>query len=283
MNYYYKVLVLLLGTLSLYADDYKRPMTALESGMIGATVAAAEVALPGQLLSYWMNQRIKKQPFVWADSYKGFGAHLSGIMPIMAAQRMVQSKGTQLLERSQEQVLSLSQKMGVSYVAGIAGAIIDTPLNAVQLYLQDKVGRGKSYWDAIRYLGRQSYRGFVPNALLKEGPFVVGYQALAPMSAKMMRSYTDNELLANVLGGTTAGVVTAFATQSGAVVRNKMQADIIASHSVKKGMWGTAVDIVRKDGIKGLYAGLPQRSLRIVIAIPLYTLYTDVLEHVMRR
>ena len=93
-------------------------------------------------------------------------------MPITALQKVVQVKNSKLLEEFQSKKLSDAQKASVSFTAGVFGALVGTPSNAVQLYLQNPTNTGKSTTQAVRELGFKGLRrGFTPNAIAKEGPF----------------------------------------------------------------------------------------------------------------
>ncbi|MFA5999282.1 MAG: MC/SLC25 family protein [Candidatus Babeliales bacterium] len=263
------------------SQEKQRPLTLAESVVIGGVVGAAEVALPGQILSYGMNKSIKKESFVWRDSYKGFAANAFGQMPITAVQCAIKTKGTQYVEASQGSSLCDGQKVAISFTSGVGGALIDTPSNAVQLYLQDKSNAGKNTWQALKRLKRQCFRGFAPNAFIKEGPFAVGYQFLAPKGTQAVLQYVDNPLVATAFGGAAAGVVTAVVTQPGVVLRNKMQNDIAGA--TYTATWQTIKKILKEEGFKGFYAGLKQRGTRVAIAVPLYVVYGAALEAQMRK
>lgn len=250
----------------------------LESIFIGGLVGAAEVAMPGQMFSYAMNCAIKSEPFVFAQSYAGFAANALGQMPITAVQKIVQVMGSQQLESWQGCSLSEKQKIAMSYLAGIAGATIDTPCNAVQLFLQDKVNAGKTTSQAIKELGAKSWRGFGANAFVKEGLFAVGYQYLADKATQKVKPYVGDNMAAAALGGSAAGVVTAVATHPGAVIRNTMQSDLFRDKSIYKNAWQTAKYIYRKDGMSGMFKGLQARGARVAIAVPLYVAYTDAIQ-----
>lgn len=246
-----------------------RESSLAESIMIGGTVGAAEVAFPGQPLSYAMNQAIKKEALNWRHAYNGCFANSFGQMPITALQKVVQTQGTQCVQKYQEAPVSEWQKAIISYIAGIAGACVDTPSNAAQLHLQNPRNAHQNTWDAIKALGKNSYRGFLANALIKEGPFAVGYQVLEGKGTSMAKEYIDNPTAASVVGGIGAGVMTAVITQPGAVIRNKMQTgetDVIAN-------------TLKNEGFKGFYKGLTARGVRIMCAIPLYAMYTSYLEN----
>jgi len=284
----------MVATMQLHSSDQQqkqpaKPLTLGQSIVVGGVVGAAEVAFPGQPLSYAMNVAIKnaqlpqvqRERFVFSHSYKGFAANALGQMPITAMQKAVQSKGTQWAEKEKGSALSDWQKAGVSYAAGVAGAVIDTPSNAVQLYLQDKANAGQNTAQALRTLGGKSFRGFAPNAFLKEGPFVVGYQMLAQKGAQVAQKYVGDNLAAVALGGAAAGVVTAVATHPGAVMRNKMQND--PDKKTYTSSWQTAKKVCVDEGVKGLFNGLKERGTRVAIAVPLYVAYTTLLEAQMKK
>lgn len=249
-----------------------RPLTLGQSIVVGGLVGAAEVAFPGQPLSYAMNQAIKKEPFAWSNSYKGFAVNAVGQMPITALQKAVQAKSSQWLEASQGAQLSDWQKAGVSYTAGVAGALVDTPSNTVQLYLQNPTNKGKTTEQACKELGMKSFRGFGPNAFLKEGLFAVGYQMLAEKGTDVAQEYVGNNLAAVALGGAGAGVVTAVVTHPGAVMRTKMQND--PHRATYTTSWQTMQKIFQDEGAKGFFNGLSQRGTRVAVAVPLYVLYS---------
>lgn len=256
-----------------------RSLSLAESIAVGGVVGAAEVALPGQIFSYGMNQAIKGKKFVWADAYKGGMVNMVSQAPITAVQKVVQVKGSRAIELAQGDELSDAEKVGVSYVAGVAGAVIDTPSNAVQLCMQNEAHGKKTMMQAMCHLKEKCYRGFVANAFLKEGLFAVGYQTLAPKSQEIAKSYVGDNMAATALGGAVAGVVTAVATQPGAVIRNKMQNDPFATTSTMQ----TVKNIFAAQGMTGFFSGLKQRGARVAIAVPLYVAYGTMLENWIKK
>lgn len=288
MNHCYKYLilicVLLYGTALLSVEQNQRSLSAAEGFAVGAAVSGAEVIFPGQILAYATNRAINKKPFVMSDCYRGFSVHFGSIVPIGAVQKMVQTTSSSELQRRQGHELSRWQKACVSYMAGVAGSLIDTPLNAVQLGLQDELYAGKSSRYVMRSLGRNMVRGWAPNAFIKEGPFAVGYQMLAAEGQHTMQNYVQDEHVAQVLGGVGAGVLTALITQPGAVLRNRMQGDLfdVKNKAPYKTTLQTMQQIVKNEGVCGLWSGWKQRSLRMVCAVPLYAAYTSALEHKLR-
>jgi len=288
MSYCYKYLILvclLSYAATFLCGEYReRPLSAAEGFAVGAAVAGAEVVLPGQIFLYGMNCAINKKTFVPSHCYRGFSAHIGSMIPVGAVQKMVLTAGAEEIEGRQGRPLSWLQKASVAYMAGVAGSVIDTPLNAVQLGLQDEAFAGKKSRDEMRFLGRNMARGWVPNAFMKEGPFVVGYGMLAAEGDRFMHNYTDDARVAKVVGGVGAGVVTAMLTQPGACLRTRMQNDLFNSKcsAPYKTTMQTAREIIKADGFTGLWGGWKQRSLRMVFAVPLYATYTSFLENKVR-
>ncbi len=281
------VTLILLANFTTYTQDQAKntkPLTLTQSILVGGAVGAAEVAFPGQVLSYAMNRVIEKAanpalqqaPLTPRAAYTGFTAHTTGQMPITALQKVVQVKGTALLQARQATSLSDAQKASISFTAGVCGALVDTPSNAIQLCLQEPRNQGKSTAWAVRELDLKGLRrGFTPNAVCKEGPFAVGYQWLAPKTSELLEPYTGKGAVSTAVGGAIAGVVTAIGTQPGAVLRNTMQKDLSYTH---KTTWATAKNIYDTKGSAALFAGLPQRGTRVLCAVPLYVAYTKLLE-----
>jgi hypothetical protein len=261
------------------ASNSSRPLTPLEKTAVGGVVGAAEVVLPGQLLSYLMNCKIKGEKFVARLAYNGCAVNALGQMPITAVQMGAQSGLSKLVQNHQQKDLSDTQKLAVSYGAGVSGALIDTPSNAVQLYLQNAANSSKNTWQAMKALGKNCYKGFLPNALLKEGPFAVGYQILGTKGKNLVAPYVGDNMGAVALGGAGAGVLTAVLTQPGAVIRNTMQANPNAYPTLKSAVQ----NICKQQGVGALWKGLVPRGTRIAIAVPLYVAYTQKLEDLMRK
>ncbi len=261
------------------SKSLSRPLTSLEKTGIGGVVGAAEVVLPGQLLSYLMNCKIKGEKFVAALAYNGCAVNALAQMPITAVQMGTQSVLSNGLKSRQNCELSESQKLAVSYSAGVCGALIDTPSNAVQLYLQNAANAGKNSWQAMKALGKNCYKGFMPNALLKEGPFAVGYQILGTQGKNLVAPYVGDNMSAVALGGAGAGVLTAIVTQPGAVIRNRMQ----ANPNLYPTLRSSVANICKQEGVKALWKGLVPRGTRVAIAVPLYVAYTQKLEDMVRK
>ena len=255
-----------------------RPLTLSESIFVGGVAGAAEVALPGQILAYATNVTIRRAPFVPFDCYNGFTAHVTGQMPIIAMQKVVKNQVTQAVQARQEHSLSDVQNAGVSFAAGAAVSLIDTPSNAIQLCLQRSADTIKTNAAACRELGVKGLtRGALVNAALKEGPFAMAYQFATPKFAKFLQEQgVKNKLEATAIAGSLVGVATAVMTQPGAVVRGTMQND--PHGAAYKNARKPAQTIYQRDGLKGFLRGLPQRGCRVAMAVPLLVIYETALE-----
>jgi len=266
----------------MYSQPEQRPLTLTESCAVGAFAAAGEVVFPGQILTYGMNQAIKGHHFVPENCYRGFTANAIGEMPIGAAQKIVQTMLSAYTESSQQEELSVAQKMLISYLAGVAGACIDTPSSMIQLYVQDDLHAKKTFWRAAIELRSKAFRGFLPNAFIKEGIFCCGYQSLATQTEKLVGNYTDNQPTQKIIGGIGAGLITAMLTQPGAVLRNKMQNELLRPNQQLSTLSETITNHYKTEGLRGFWKGFRQRGSRITIAVPLYSAYSNFLEKQLR-
>jgi len=283
MDGYFKCLITLcmLSVVHMHCSENsppntKQPLSLAQSISVGGLAGAAEVTFPGQILTYAMAQKIREKPFILSHSYRGFQANALGDMSITAAQKVIYTGGVQWGQKLKGAKLSEWENTGISFAAGVGGAVMDTPSNAVQLYLQDEKHAGKSTIQACKELGRKSFRGFTANAFLKEGPFAVAWLMLAQKGELVAQEYVGKNLGATILGGLPVGIVTAVATQPGAVIRNKMQND--SSKITYKTTLQTAVKICKDEGSKALFKGLPERGVRVGIAVPLLAIYANLLE-----
>ena len=262
-------------------SEQHKKLTLAESIVFGGLVGAAEVTFPGQILQYIMNMRMQHKPFRFQDCYNGFTVHAAGQMPIVALQKVVQVEGSECIKNNQQAALSSLQKAGVSFAAGCAGSLIDTPSNLVQLQQQSSLHKNSTL-QVLRKLGKKSFAGFFANSMLKEGPFALGYQFLAPSVTQSIQPYIDNKNVATTLAGVMAGVLIAIWTQPGAVIRNYMQMEALTSLSPQKAR-SVMQSIFAKEGYRGFFVGLKQRGARVAIAIPIYTVYGQAIESCMQK
>lgn len=249
----------------------------------GSLLGFAEVLFPGQVLSYWMNRAIDGKPFRITQLYRGFWPNALGEMPITVIQEVTRSQATRALRAYQHADPNDAQKLGISFLAGVLGAVVETPSNAVQLYQQDRLGASRSMTYALWQLGKGAWRGHVPNAFLKEGPWAVGYQVLGPRGKQIAQDNFGEGALPAIAGTTAAGVATAVVTQPGAVLRNTMQATLLDQGSRHLTMRQTAADIYAKKGMRGFFVGGVRRGLRVTIALQLYVLYGELFEQWLRK
>ena len=273
-------IVICLMNISLFAMQ-DRSLTFLESFVVGGAAGAGEVIFPGQLLSYATNCAITDKKFVLSQSARGIYINAGGEIPIFAIQKIMLEQGGTFLEEIKQCKISDGEKAGLSYLGGVFSAVIDTPSSAVQIYQQDEQHAKKSTLQACKELGvKKAFRGFTAGAFLKEGPFPVGYQVLAPQGKKIMQQYCGDNIVATTLGGVSAGIVTGVVTHPGLVIRNTMQAD--RKKTIYTTTLQTGKKIIQEQGMQGFYKGFAQRGVRIAVAVPLYVAYTDLVEDLIK-
>ena len=255
--------------------SFDRPLTLAESSLAGGLTGAGEVFFPGHILTTWMNRTIAKEPMVWNKVHKGGLTNLVAQFPITAVANTVNFKGSQLLENSQQSPLTQGQVVGMSLVSGVAAGVVDTISNAVQLRQQKPEHMHENAIQALKKLRGKSLRGMTATGF-KEAKFALAWQVAATKGEEFASKYINNPNIAKAVGGAGVGVATAVVTHPWAVIRNKMQGDIDAT--MYKTTLQTAQKIYEQEAVAGLMKGLPQRGVRVAIAIPLYSVYSKKLE-----
>jgi len=280
-NFYMITIFVLSSAFCCLGDGDKRDLTIFENSCVGGIVGAMEIGATGHAFSYAMNRSIDGQPFLWKDLYKGVGVNAAAQMPITAVQNVVAAQGKKYFELYNNRSVNEVESCAVSYIAGMSAAVIDTASNSIQLFMQNPSNNGKSFLQVSKELGYKGMlRGYTPNAVLKEGPFTVGYQYLAPKWQLFFNQYIENKMMSDALGGAAAGVAVAMVTQPGAVLRNKMQGDLFSN--TYSSTLQAAHRTCTQEGVIGLFRGLSCRGPRVAIAVPLYVYYTQKLENIVK-
>lgn len=279
-NIHFVIVCSMLNLFSYASSD--KPLTLPQSIFTGGVAGSLEVFAPGHAFSVGMNKAINQEKFNWRDIHKGGMVNAVVQFPITAVVKTVAVKGSQCIESTKGNKLSEAENAAIAVFSGCAGAVIDTPANTIQLFQQKKGNESKNAWQACRELGPKALsKSYGANALLKEGPFALAWLFGAPKGKAFMQEYIENEAIAQAVGGSAVGVVTAVATQPGAVIRNKMSNDPFGV--TYKTTFQTIGKIYEESGPKGFFKGLPQRGTRVAIAIPLYFTYGTLLEQWIKK
>ncbi|XP_076225207.1 short Calcium-binding Mitochondrial Carrier isoform X2 [Nomia melanderi] len=178
---------------------------------------------------------------------------------------------------------------------GIAGAVSRTctaPLDRIKVYLQvlktrfalRKTGEFSGLLDAMKKIYKQGglkafYRGYIPN-LIGILPYAgIDLAVYETLKNRYLRTHNKNEqppfwiLLLCGTASSTAGQVCSYPL---ALVRTRLQANIALDKSADT-MVGVFKDIVRKEGIRGLYRGLTPNFLKVAPAVSIsYMVYENI-------
>jgi hypothetical protein len=249
----------------------RKHLTTLQSIKIGSTIGMGEIIFPGHALFTIMNQRIDKPgiPLNLNPKFLYRGVLINALLkaPVISTQVAVNNKLRQYLSHNSE--LSNAQKISTSFASGIASSIIATPQEAIPVYMQKYE---LSTLETIRTIRLSIWRGFVALAM-RDGAHAVGYQALAPITQKAVRTKIKNKTAANILGSVVAGVTTATASQPFTVIKTKMQGD--PEQQIYKSMRKTIGTIYRREGPAGFFSGLVPRSTRFAMGVPIYAYFYE--------
>lgn len=127
---------------------------------------------------------------------------------------------------------------------------------------------------------RGLYRGVVPVAMKQSANSVVrftSYQYLLDRSKLFLEKRGRNPgAVAPALAGGAAGIVTVYATMPFDNIKTKLQA--LDSKTAYRGSMHCLQDIVRVDGVKGLWKGTTPRLIRLSVAgILAFSIYEQVI------
>jgi len=262
----------------------------VKSIISGAGAGAAEVCLLGQVCSYFINQLIPRpgmpgkrfslNPKFWTNIgiislypkhiYKGVGVNAGSMAPITAIQNMVADQSKKWFQAQQQAKLTDAQELMPPVFAGAVAALCATPAECLPNYMQ------RTATDELRHLstrqaiqetrakyGRQYlWRGLLAT-MVRDGFFTAGYKTMPYIVAKPVDAMIDNKPTAHMATLIAAGILTAVATQPAHVIARYMQ----NNHKIRSSLQAGA-DIVKQNGMRGLWSGGIPRGGRIIVAIP---------------
>lgn len=124
------------------------------------------------------------------------------------------------------------------------------------------------------------YRGAIPVTMKQSANSVVrftSYQYLLEGTRSLINGHSNVPgALAPAIAGGAAGIVTVYATMPFDNIKTKMQG--LNSGSVHRGSMRCFQEIVRRDGVKGLWKGTTPRLVRLTVAGTLaFSIYEQVI------
>ncbi|XP_076225210.1 short Calcium-binding Mitochondrial Carrier isoform X5 [Nomia melanderi] len=217
--------------------------------------------------------------------WRGNGINVLKIGPESALKFMAYEQIKRAIKADDVRELELYERfMAGSLAGGISQSAI-YPLEVLKTrFALRKTGEFSGLLDAMKKIYKQGglkafYRGYIPN-LIGILPYAgIDLAVYETLKNRYLRTHNKNEqppfwiLLLCGTASSTAGQVCSYPL---ALVRTRLQANIALDKSADT-MVGVFKDIVRKEGIRGLYRGLTPNFLKVAPAVSIsYMVYENI-------
>ncbi|XP_044162079.1 mitochondrial carnitine/acylcarnitine carrier protein-like [Bufo gargarizans] len=230
--------------------------------------------LGGQTLQYTSTVdcfcKIVAQQGLWG-LYKGMGAPLAGVTPMMAMTFFGFSLGKKLQQNGAQDILRPHQVFSAGMLAGLCAAIIAVPAERIKCLLQAQANSSLKRFsgpvDCARQLFREQgirslYRGTVLT-LLRDipatGMYFMSYEWMKDKMRPHGGSARDLSAARILLAGGVAGMCNWAVAIPMDVLKSRFQT---APHSRYRGLLDVFREVMRDEGPRGLYKGFTAAMLR---------------------
>lgn len=195
--------------------------------------------------------------------YRGIGANLIGVTPEKALKLAVNDTAREFLE-NEDGSISLINEIISGATAGMVQVIATNPMEITKIRLQMQMleppEHRKNMVQIVKELGVKGLYSGTTATLTRDVPFsVIFFPLYANVKAFYSDYFKDNELLASLLSGATAGAVAAGAVTPADVIKTRLQ---LAGGSQKyKNVPHAFKTILKEDGPKAFFRGAVPRML----------------------
>ncbi|XP_040180222.1 mitochondrial carnitine/acylcarnitine carrier protein-like [Rana temporaria] len=215
-------------------------------------------------------RKIVTQQGLWG-LYRGMGAPLAGVTPIMAVTFFGFSLGKKLQQNHPNEPLRPRQVFAAGMLAGLFGAVIVIPAERIKCLLQaqanSSVKRFAGPIDCAQQLYREQgiqslYRGTVLT-LLRDipatGMYFMSYEWMKQMLTPEGQSINNLSAVRILLAGGVAGMCNWVVAIPMDVLKSRFQT---AHADQYRGVQDVLRDVLRNEGPRGLYKGFTAAMLR---------------------
>jgi hypothetical protein len=250
----------------------------IKSVLIGSGAGAAEVVVNQPTVFFKNALQQQKDVFSLVKEspgllYEGLGVNAVCMIPTTAAQIAVSTMLKGVMPDD-----DLKTAAARNALAGASSALLSNPSELVIINQQNRRTNAR---DTARNLYRQhgmsvGLRGYIAKAG-RDSVFCSGFLTAYPAVKEKIKQSSGLDGFASGLAATAVvGPVTAVVSHPFDTISTRMQAD--ASKKQFQGFFDTAKQVCKKEGVQSLLAGLLPRKARILVAIPLMSGVSAVLE-----
>jgi len=202
----------------------------------------------------------------WIGLFRGNGANVLRVIPVYALKFSFNDTFKNLVRKSKDEQLSVSQLMVAGTLAGLFQTCVTYPLETIRTRLTLGTGLGSQYSgiaDVARATFRHEgfagfYKGIGPT-MLTGSPYVGLQMASYDLLNRPLPRYIEDPYtmqFAKLFTGALAGIFAQTLTYPGDTVRRRMQTNGMAGEAkMYANSWDCVVKIVRIEGAGKLFAG----------------------------
>ncbi|XP_076245672.1 short Calcium-binding Mitochondrial Carrier isoform X1 [Calliopsis andreniformis] len=216
--------------------------------------------------------------------WRGNGINVLKIGPESALKFMAYEQIKRAIKGDDVRELGLYERLMAGSLAGGISQSAIYPLEVLKTrFALRKTGEFSGLIDATKKIYKQGglksfYKGYIPN-LMGILPYAgIDLAVYETLKNRYLRTHDKNEqppfwiLLLCGTASSTAGQVCSYPL---ALVRTRLQADISSDKSPNT-MIGVFNDIIKKEGVRGLYRGLTPNFLKVIPAVSIsYIVYEN--------
>ncbi|XP_054012695.1 calcium-binding mitochondrial carrier protein SCaMC-2 isoform X2 [Hylaeus anthracinus] len=217
--------------------------------------------------------------------WRGNGINVLKIGPESALKFMAYEQIKKAIKGDDVRELGLYERLMAGSLAGGISQSAIYPLEVLKTrFALRKTGEFAGLVDATKKIYRQGglksfYRGYVPN-LMGIIPYAgIDLAVYETLKNRYLRTHDKNEqppFWILLLCGTTSSTAGQVCSYPLALVRTRLQADI-SSDKFPNTMVGVFKEIIRKEGVRGLYRGITPNFLKVAPAVSIsYIVYENV-------
>jgi len=208
--------------------------------------------------------------------YRGNGANVLRIIPTYALKFTFNDTFKNLVRKDAETPLTFSEMMAAGTCAGLFQITITYPLEVVRtrLCLSEGMRQGTQFngiWDCASSTLRKEgvaafYKGIIPT-WISGAPYVGLQMTFYDMNQRylQMACGENHGQVVKLAAGALSGLLAQTLTYPGDTIRRRMQTNGIGGAArIYKNDWDCVVQVIRREGVKGLYKGLTANMVRCI-------------------
>ena len=196
--------------------------------------------------------------------YQGLRPNMLSMVPITALQvSSAAALQTALSTQSQDGTVTPAAALAANSMGGALSATVSGPTEFVMSHQNKARGFVATMKEMVKQHGISSLKTGMGGTAIRDGIFTAGYLSVKPYLTQQLSPYLS-ENQAKLVGGVTAGVGAALLSQPFDALKSAQQTSKCVTP-----MWQMAMDVLRKEGIAGLYKGSIPRTIRVMAAIPI--------------